>query len=343
MRRHVHFPVGDEEFGGRDLTLAGALPGDGEHGTSGHPNGVQVGDGAAGADVAADAGGVADLCACKPVQLVDDRLAGGGLVRGPAGNEFLAGGHERGEGGGGAKGDALLAHFHRIELSHMRGAHQHGVPRRLELHFDAHLAVAHDQLGVGVFGLDGQQGGEAGGAHPGRNRAWNDQLLGGPFLELARENGFPLHLPQLGGPNIAGGCLHIGGAVALGGATVAGAAGGGADLAPAVPSGRRTIAVTVAVAIRSVTISICRDPVATVFRGSDGLLSVCTRIRLGEYAEGVENGTVPSATAEVAAKAGFNVRLSDGFPLLPVCTQQRIHRHHKPRRAESALGAVRLG
>lgn len=77
-------PVGDEELGCWDLALAGALTGHSEYGAGGHPDGVQVGDGGPGAHVAADAGGVADLGARKPVQLVDDGMACGRLVGWPA-------------------------------------------------------------------------------------------------------------------------------------------------------------------------------------------------------------------------------------------------------------------
>mmetsp|Transcript_25215 Transcript_25215/g.65460 ORF Transcript_25215/g.65460 Transcript_25215/m.65460 type:complete len:314 (-) Transcript_25215:763-1704(-) len=96
MRLHVHLPVGDEELGCWDLALAGALTGHSEYGAGGHPDGVQVGDGGPGAHVAADAGGVADLGARKPVQLVDDGMACGRLVGWPCGDEVLAGVHQVG-------------------------------------------------------------------------------------------------------------------------------------------------------------------------------------------------------------------------------------------------------
>mmetsp|Transcript_3838 Transcript_3838/g.10876 ORF Transcript_3838/g.10876 Transcript_3838/m.10876 type:complete len:248 (-) Transcript_3838:73-816(-) len=163
---HVHLPVGQEELGGRDIAFTGALANDGEDSARGHPDRVEVRDRGAGDDVATNGGGVADLHAGEPVQLVDNRLAGGGFVGGPLGDEFLALGHQVGEGDGGAKGDGIIGDSDVGELGHVAGADEHWVPHGLELHLDADLGVAHHQLGVVMGRLHLKHGFQGGGAHP---------------------------------------------------------------------------------------------------------------------------------------------------------------------------------
>ena len=62
----IHAPVAKEELRGLHAPLRRALAQRGEGGAGGHPDGVQVGDGRAGDDVAPQGGHVADLVAGKP-------------------------------------------------------------------------------------------------------------------------------------------------------------------------------------------------------------------------------------------------------------------------------------
>ena len=50
---------------------------------------------------------------------------------------------------------------HLVQFWHVRGADEDGVGGVLELHLDAHLRVAHHQLGGGVRRRQGQQGRQA--------------------------------------------------------------------------------------------------------------------------------------------------------------------------------------
>ena len=61
-------------------------------------------------------------------------------------------------------------HTRLVKLRHGSRGHHYRVICGLELHFDAHFRVAHDQLCSGVLGLELQQAGQRGGAVPSQAR-----------------------------------------------------------------------------------------------------------------------------------------------------------------------------
>mmetsp|Transcript_14058 Transcript_14058/g.37986 ORF Transcript_14058/g.37986 Transcript_14058/m.37986 type:complete len:343 (-) Transcript_14058:241-1269(-) len=72
----------------------------------------------------------------------------------------------------------------------------------------------------------------------------------------------------------------------------------------------------------------------------NGLLCVCLWVRLCKCLEGIQDGAIPGAAAEVTPQRIFNVLLSRG---LVRGAQQGVHGHDKTWGAKSALGAVGVG